>query len=69
MAERDPNIAFGVVLLFVFFESAYLAAAMFFAQPLLHAVAWPTVVVGNLLAAVAMAMVLWHRHPTLRIWP
>jgi hypothetical protein len=69
MAERNPNVGFGVVLLFVFFESAYLCAAMLFAQPLLHALAWPTVVLGNLLAAAAMAGVLWHRHPALSIWP
>jgi hypothetical protein len=43
--------------------------AVLVAQPLLHALAWPTVVVGNLFAAVGMAAVLWHRHPALSIWP
>jgi hypothetical protein len=69
LAERHPHVGFGVVLLFVFFEGGYLFAAGFFAQPLLHALAWQSVVVGNLLAAVAMAVVLWRRRPGLEIWP
>lgn len=69
VAERNPHVGFGVALLFVLFEGGYLSAVMLFAQPLLHAVAWPTVVVGNLLAAIAMAGVLWRRHPSLRIRP
>ena len=69
VAERNPHVGFGVVLLFVLFEGGYLGAVMLFAQPLLHALAWSTVVAGNLLAAIAMAGVLWRRHLSLRIRP
>ena len=69
VAERHPHVGFGVVLLFVFFEGGYLFAAWFFAQPLLHALAWQSVVIGNLLAAIAMAVVLWRRRPGLTVLP
>jgi hypothetical protein len=45
------------------------ATVMVFAQNVLHALAWETVLVGNLLAATAMAVYLWRRHPNLRIKP
>jgi hypothetical protein len=42
---------------------------MVFAEPVLHELAWPAVLVGNLLAAAAMAAVLWRQHPRLAIQP
>jgi hypothetical protein len=69
LAERNAHLGFGVVLLFVFFEGGYLFGVWMFAQPLLHALAWPTVVVGNLLAAVAMGAVFRWRRPRLTICP
>jgi hypothetical protein len=68
-AERNPNIGFGILLLFVFFEFAFVGACMLFAEPVLHALAWPAILVGNLLAAAAMAITLGRRHPHLRILP
>ncbi len=69
LVERRPNLGFGVILFFVVLEFGFLAGAMALAQPALHALSWPTVLVGNVLAAVAMAGYLWHRHPNLRIEP
>ena len=69
LAEHDTHLGFGIVLLFVIFEAGFFVASMLFAEPLLHALAWPAVVVGNLLAAVSMAWIFRRRHPTLRIRP
>ena len=69
LAEREPSFGFGIVLLFVFFEAGFLVASMVLAEPLLRALAWPAVVVGNLLAAGAMTAVFWRRHPRLTIRP
>ena len=44
-------------------------AAMVFAEPILRTLTWPAVLLGNLLAAVAMAVYFWRHHPTLRILP
>jgi hypothetical protein len=69
VADQRPNVGFGVILLFVIFEFGFLVAAMAVAQPVLHALAWPAILVGNLLAAVVMALYFWRRHPHLRIEP
>jgi hypothetical protein len=69
LAERDLHFGFGILLLFVIFEFVFVAAAMVFAEPILRALAWPAVLVGNLLAAGAMALYFWRHHPKLRISP
>ena len=69
VAERNPNFGFGIVILFVVFEFGFVLACMTFAEPVLRALTWPEVMVGNLLAAAAMAAVFWRRHPRLAIWP
>ena len=69
LAERNPSFGFGIVLLFVFFEFGFLLACTLFAEPVLEALAWPEVLIGNLLAAAAMAAVFWRRHPSLVIRP
>lgn len=56
---------FGILLLFITFEFG----AMAFAEPILRALAWPAVLVGNLLGAGAMAVYFWRHHPKLRIAP
>jgi len=68
-AEERPNLGFGVILLFVVFEFGFLAVVMAFAQPVLHALTWPAILVGNLLAALVMAVYFWRRHPNLQIEP
>jgi len=69
VAERNPNVGFGILLLFVVFEFGFVAACLLFAEPVLHALAWPAVLVGNLLAAAAMVFTFRRRHPHLVILP
>jgi len=69
VAEQKLDLGFGILLLFVVFEFGFIAAAMVVAEPILHALAWPAVLVGNLLAAAAMGLYFWRRHPHLRIRP
>ncbi|MFQ5658675.1 MAG: hypothetical protein ACE5G5_14125 [Candidatus Methylomirabilales bacterium] len=69
MAEKDPNLGFGILLLFVVFEYGFIAAAMLFAEPILHTLAWEAILIGNLLAAAAMGGYFRHRHPYLTIRP
>src|SRR6185436_17744858 len=58
VAERSPQLGFGIILLFVIFESCFTMAAYLIAAPVLQALTWPAVVVGNLLAAAVMAAYL-----------
>jgi hypothetical protein len=67
--ERNPSIGFGVLLLFVLLEFFFVVFSLIFASPILGALAWPAVLVGNLLAAGGMATYLWYRHPRLTIRP
>jgi hypothetical protein len=72
LAERNPHMDVGVIVLFVMvflvFEFGFLTAATTFASPVLHALAWPTatILIGNLLAVLAMGFYLWrwYPHPT-----
>jgi hypothetical protein len=69
IAARDPNFGFGIVLFLVFFMFGFIGASLVFAEEVLHALAWPTILIGNLLAAGSMAWYFWRRHPQLAIWP
>ena len=69
LAERQPSVGFGILMLFVFFEFGFIVAAMVFAEPILRALAWPAVLVANMLAAVTMGGYFWVRHPNLRVQP
>jgi hypothetical protein len=69
VAEHNPNLGFGILLLFVVFEFGFVAVSMAFAEVVLRALAWQAVLVGNLLAAAAMAGYFWRRHPNLRVNP
>lgn len=69
LAERNPSLGFGILLLFVVFEFGFMVAAMVFAKAALTALAWPAVLVANLLAAGGMAGYFWLRHPNLRVRP
>ena len=69
LAERQPSVGFGILMLFVFFEFGFIAAAMLFAAPVLHTLAWPAILVANLLAAAAKGGYFWLRHPNLRVQP
>jgi hypothetical protein len=69
LVEHNPNLGFGVLLLFVLFEGGFVSAAMLFAEPVLHALAWQSVLIGNLLAALVMGGYLWRRHPHIVMYP
>jgi hypothetical protein len=69
LAERELHFGFGILLLFIIFEFGFVASAMVVAEPILQTLAWPAVLVGNLLAAGAMALYFWRHHPTLQISP
>lgn len=69
LAEKNPNIGFGILLLFVVFEFGFVAVNMLFAADVLRALTWQAVLVGNLLAAAAMAGYFWRRHPNLVVNP
>jgi len=69
LAEKNPDLGFGILLLFIILDFGFIAVAFVFAEPILHALAWPAVLVGNLLAAAAMGLYFWHRHPDLVVRP
>jgi hypothetical protein len=69
LAEKNPDLGFGIILLFVVLEFGFIGAGFIFAEPILHALAWPMVLIGNLLAAAGMAGYFWLRHPKLMIRP
>jgi len=69
VAERNPNLGFGILLLFVVFEFGFVAVSMAFAEAVLQALAWQAILVGNLLAAASMAGYFWWRHPNLTVNP
>ncbi len=69
LAERDPNYGFGILLLLVVFEFGFLVVGMIFAEGVLLALAWPAILIGNVLAAAAMAGYFWRHHPNLTISP
>jgi hypothetical protein len=69
VAEHHRHVGFGILLLFIVFEVGFIAVSLGFAEPVLRALAWPAVLVGNLLAAAAMAGYFWRHHPRLVIEP
>jgi hypothetical protein len=69
MAERNPSLGFGIVLLFVILEACFTVAAMIVAEPVLRALTWPAILVANFLAAGAMAGYFWLRHRTMQMRP
>ena len=69
VAEQNLNLGFGILLLFVVFEFGFVGVAFIFFEPVLHALTWPAILVGNLLAAAVMAAYFWRRRPMLTIEP
>jgi hypothetical protein len=65
-AEDQPPLILAAVLFFAVFEAFFMGALAMLAEFLLGALAWWTVAVGNLLAAVSMGWYLWVHHPKLR---
>lgn len=69
LGEKNANYGFGIVLFLVFFLSGFFFVSMVFAAEILHALTWPAVLAGNLLAVAAMALYFRRRHPGLRMLP
>ncbi len=69
LAERNPSYGFGILLFFVVFQFGFFVAAMLFAASVLQALAWPAILVANILSSAAMAAYFWRRHPRLRVSP
>ena len=64
LTGKNPNLGF-FLLLFVILEFGFVGTAFVFAEPVLHELAWPAVLLGNLLAAAGMACYFRLRHPSL----
>jgi hypothetical protein len=69
VVEGHRHIGFIIISLFVFFECGFIASATLIEGAVLHALAWPSIMAGNLLAAIVMAVYLQRRHRNLVIEP
>ena len=61
--EVAPSTLFLVVVAFCFFEFGFYLLVALIAKPLLGALAWWNVAIGNAIAAVGMGYYLWREHP------
>ena len=68
LTGNNPNLGFFLLLL-VILEFGFVGTAFVFAKPVLHELAWPAVLLGNLLAAAGMACYFRLRHPKLIVRP
>jgi len=64
--ERVPATLFIVAVFFAVFEFGFYVTVAIVAQPILGAMAWWAVAIGNALAALGMGYFLWHTHPRIR---
>lgn len=65
-ADETPPLILGAVMFFAAFEALFMGLLAMVAEFLLGTLAWWTIAVGNVLAAVAMGWYLWIHHPKLR---
>jgi hypothetical protein len=63
--EVAPSTLFFVVVGLCFFEVAFYIFVALLAKPLLGALAWWNVAIGNGLAALGMGYYLWREHPAI----
>lgn len=66
MVERFPPTLFLVIVFFAIFEFGFYLATALFARPLLGALAWWSVALGNLIAAGGMGSYFWRARPRIR---
>lgn len=64
--EKFPPLVFGLVILFVVFEVFFVGMTAMLGSWILEELAWWSVLVGNLMAAVCMGTYLWRAHPVLQ---
>jgi uncharacterized membrane protein YphA (DoxX/SURF4 family) len=66
LAGREPAVLLGFAILFVAFEVGfYWFVALLQQASALGGLAWPQVMVGNLISAAAMGAYIWRAHPRL----
>jgi hypothetical protein len=66
-AEAEPALLAGALILFIMFEVGFHAfLATFGSIPVLGAIAWHNVAIGNLVAALTMGTYVWRTHPELK---
>ncbi len=65
-AVKFPPLVFGLIILFVVFETFVVFLVAMLGAWLMQELAWWALIVGNLLAAVSMGTYLLRRHPQLR---
>ena len=67
VANREPSMLLGFLVLFVAMEVAFYAFSGLLQQATaLGSLAWYNVMAGNLLATIGMGLYLWRAHPMLR---
>jgi hypothetical protein len=67
LAEREPSVLAGALILFVATEIGFYALSSVLAEsPFFGTLSWIQVSVGNLIAAVVMGTYLWRTHPELK---
>jgi hypothetical protein len=64
--EKFPPLVFGLIILFVVFETFVVFMVAMLGAWLMDELAWWAILVGNLLAAVTIGAYLWRAHPLLR---
>ena len=62
LADREPRLLFGVFMLFCCFEVFFIALVAILAEWLFEALAWWTILAGNLLASVMMLACFFRGH-------
>lgn len=65
-ADETPPLILGAAMFFAAFEAFFMGLLAMVAEFLLGALAWWTIAVGNVLAAIVMGWYLWIHHPKLR---
>ncbi len=68
-AEQDPNVGFGILLFFVVFGFGSMGFVSMVTSDILRLHSGLSILVGNLLAALAMAAYFWKRHPHMQVNP
>ena len=66
LVENFPSTLFVVVVFFAVFEVGFYIVVALIARPLLGALAWSNVAIGNLIAAAGMGYYLWRAHPRIK---
>ena len=66
VAEREPGILAGAMMLFVAFEIGFYGLSSALSEsPMFGALGWAQVATGNLVAAIVMGTYMWRTHPEL----